>query len=200
MILTRHFVFLHVPKTGGTFVRRLLEAHAPADWQVQILSMHPRATDIPPSHRHLPRLALIRNPFAWYVSWYYFLMGNRDRDPLFEELSAGRTRSFGETIRAGFALDRLARTGEGPFSQYLRHFLGDLDRVRLGRMEDLRTVLPQMLGEVVTLPADLEQAIGRRPPVNKGEHRPYREEYDEELRALVERGERLLLQEFAYRW
>ena len=54
MFLTRHFVFVHIPKTGGNFVRELLEQHAPEDWQVQRLEDHLTYEHIPASHRDLP--------------------------------------------------------------------------------------------------------------------------------------------------
>jgi hypothetical protein len=74
MVLTPDFVFVHFPKTGGTFVTQALSrlyggregAFLNTDQQ------HNTCSDIPDEHRHKPIVAAIRNPFEWYVSQYHF--------------------------------------------------------------------------------------------------------------------------------
>ncbi len=87
MILTDRFVFLHQPKTGGTFVtsvlERLMKPPRPRTWIGRTLrkvrgrtwrdtAKHGTADEIPPSHRGLPIVATVRNPFDRYVSQYEF--------------------------------------------------------------------------------------------------------------------------------
>ena len=63
-------IWLHVPKTGGTWLRQVLRAHAPRDWE---LVEHPE-------HRSLDGAALdgrsvwsmCRNPWDWHVSLFSF--------------------------------------------------------------------------------------------------------------------------------
>jgi hypothetical protein len=87
MLLTDRFVYIHQPKTGGTFVTqsvvRLLEAHEPrsflsrlfgrrTDDRVVDTSKHGTCGEIPESHRGLPVLASFRSPWSRYVSQYYY--------------------------------------------------------------------------------------------------------------------------------
>ena len=47
MLLTPHFVFLHMPKTGGTFVRQALLDTLPESTKVETLWNHAPARRIP---------------------------------------------------------------------------------------------------------------------------------------------------------
>lgn len=94
MILTHDLVFVHFPKTGGTFVRRMLtkldEARIKGTWLAYLppnirrrvrrdfidydLSdkQHDPCRHIPASHQDKPILATLRNPYDRYVSIYEF--------------------------------------------------------------------------------------------------------------------------------
>jgi hypothetical protein len=100
MILTDRFVYIHMPKTGGTFVTSVLERlHTPNPTRLQrllrhmqrrrglktfafvhrrygpLLNVEPKhgtCHDIPETHRHLPILSCMRGPYVWYVSQYEF--------------------------------------------------------------------------------------------------------------------------------
>ena len=73
MLITKHFVFIHLQKTGGVFFRRLCHDHLPPDWIVRELKQTHAGYDlIPAEYAHLPAIAFIRNPWDWYVSWYHW--------------------------------------------------------------------------------------------------------------------------------
>jgi hypothetical protein len=95
MIITDKFVYIHMPKTGGTFVTSVLEqiycrpkeeAKHPPAWarlpgkyppkRYRRLGgpemKHAGARKIPPQFRHLPVVGCIRNPYDRYVSEYHF--------------------------------------------------------------------------------------------------------------------------------
>ncbi|HUI06644.1 MAG TPA: hypothetical protein VL486_06530 [Verrucomicrobiae bacterium] len=97
MILTDDFVFIHEPKTGGTFVTEMLRRiYEPAKKAGPITRALRRARDgrklmvdtrkhgtcseIPRSHCRQPILATIRNPYDRYVSQYEFAWW-KDRPP-----------------------------------------------------------------------------------------------------------------------
>ncbi len=70
MIVTPDFVFLHLPKTGGTFVTHILQ-QLYGDRLVNI-DKHGTCSDIPQADRGKPLLSTVRNPYDRYVSQYRF--------------------------------------------------------------------------------------------------------------------------------
>ena len=69
MIVTPRFVFLHLHKSGGTFVNACLMQHVAGAQQI---GYHLPRTMIPDTHRHLPVLGFVRSPWSYYVSWFSF--------------------------------------------------------------------------------------------------------------------------------
>ena len=97
MLITKRFVFIHLPKTGGTFAKNALEnlyipqaqvagrlvrqsnhilSRTKAALGIQpnflSLSKHGYRHEIPEKYVPLPILACMRNPFDWYVSNYKY--------------------------------------------------------------------------------------------------------------------------------
>lgn len=78
MLLTDRFVFIHQPKTGGTFVTEMLERllarrkSARGGPALVNTEKHGTCDDIPEGHRGLPILSIFRNPWSRYVSQYHF--------------------------------------------------------------------------------------------------------------------------------
>ena len=104
MITSKHFVFIHFPRTGGRFVRQMFKLLVPRTWDTQLLGEHMHVSDIPPSHKDLPRFGFVRNPYNWYVSWYSFHM-NVWRNDLFNEMSDNGTKDFKSTLITGLNMD-----------------------------------------------------------------------------------------------
>ncbi len=73
MILTPDFVYIHHPKTGGTFVTNVLSRlYGGRDGGFQDVAKHATCSDIPEEHRGKPIVSAIRNPYDRYVSQYRF--------------------------------------------------------------------------------------------------------------------------------
>jgi hypothetical protein len=94
MIYTDRFVYVHEPKTGGTFVTTALFRLYSIQWTrlthlksalfrnlmyngrhgtfVYNNNKHGTCSDIPSPHHHKPILATVRNPYDYYVSQYEF--------------------------------------------------------------------------------------------------------------------------------
>lgn len=121
MILTPGFVYIHLPKTGGTFVtsvlERVLKPPRPATRFGRFLrrlrgrtwhDTNKRGTvsEIPPSHRGLPVLTTIRNPFDRCVSQYEFAWWKErtrewvDREAIRREFPSFPDLSFPEFVEA----------------------------------------------------------------------------------------------------
>lgn len=197
MYLTQHFVFLHVPRTGGNFVRVLLEQHAPADWRLQRQHDHATVAEIPASHQHLPRLAIVRNPYAWYVSWFHFQQ--KTRDAFFLEVSDGGRLGFQDSLRNALQSRDALQRGEGPFTQTIREMLGhDVAGVHVGKFERLRSELLRLFGLCVAVPPGLAAAIQALPVQNASEHRHWRTYYDADLRDRIAAKDREALRFFGY--
>jgi hypothetical protein len=92
MLLTDKFVFVHLPKTGGTFVKRTMAQvygikHRRTAWDRLMLKLrgvpfevggkHDPCSAIPPAYRHLPIVSSYRNPYALVVSHYRFAWWRR---------------------------------------------------------------------------------------------------------------------------
>jgi len=103
MVITDDFIYIHMPKTGGTFVtdvlNRIHEIPPPRRWErirraavalfpsllsptrygpfLNIEPKHGTCHDVPALHRHKPLLSTVRNPYDWYVSQYEFAWWKR---------------------------------------------------------------------------------------------------------------------------
>ena len=114
MIVTNRFVFIHMHKTGGQSINQgLLNCVA----GTREIGYHYPHSLLPQEFAHLPLVALIRNPWDWYVSWYAF---NRESEngmnnQLFRIMSDGGSSDFKTTISN---LIRIAEDNEQ--SQYYR--------------------------------------------------------------------------------
>jgi hypothetical protein len=73
VLITKHFVLLHFPRTGGVFLRRACRAHLPRDWILaEPDTTHAYHAKVPEEFMDLPMITFIRNPWDWYVSFYEF--------------------------------------------------------------------------------------------------------------------------------
>jgi hypothetical protein len=91
MVITDKFVFVHQPKTGGTFVRQVLDSVARAEvtqgplgrlrragllprrfHYLDTADYHDTCHEIPPEHRQKRIVSAIRDPFDFYVSFYHY--------------------------------------------------------------------------------------------------------------------------------
>ena len=67
MIVTKHFVYIHTSRTGGTFLNKLIMEHVPG---ARMIQYHGHLGDLPREYAHLPVIGFARNPWDWYVSMY----------------------------------------------------------------------------------------------------------------------------------
>jgi hypothetical protein len=85
MVITDQFVYIHLPKTGGTFVakalrrlfdgqRRLfIDTSTPEGCaELGVISKHQTVREIPAAHAGKPIAFTVRNPFDHYVSYFEF--------------------------------------------------------------------------------------------------------------------------------
>lgn len=71
MLITPDFVFIHMPKTGGTFITEMLR-QVYGDTAVEAGRKHATCDEIPDVDRGKPILSVMRSPFDRYVSQYHY--------------------------------------------------------------------------------------------------------------------------------
>ena len=228
MIATDRFVFLHLHKSGGTFVNECLLRFVPGARQ---LGYHlPRAM-IPSELRQLPVLGVVRNPWSYYVSWYAFQAARPQPNPLFGVLSRNRELGFTATIRnmlelgrdrellaataralpaqytnrglnlPGPALAGIAGSGEGFYSFLFRYMFDGPVPPLIARMESVRGELPALLEQAGVEPgAELRRHLALAPPSNVSSHGAYTDYYDAGLADLVAERDAAVIERFGYRY
>jgi hypothetical protein len=219
VLITKYFIFAHVPKTGGTFIRNVCAHQLPADWILREQKQTPHLTvrKIPAEHAGLPVFGVVRNPWDWYVSWYHFTAQNFDT--LSERQKKTWAPIFGEGAASFHDAVTAACTGEplpGQDPEWLRS-LGargqDLytawhqrtlkgppaeNPLQIGRFESLREdFLAFLRDHDVPIDDHFIDAVRHAVPQVGSKHHQYRSYYDAELRELV-REKNLLIDEFGY--
>lgn len=226
MIVTSRFVFLHLHKSGGTFVNQFLLRHFP---DARLIGYHLPRQYLPAECAALPIFGLVRNPWDYYVSWYAFQAARNAPNPLYRVASEDGRLEFNATIEnllnLGQDRARLERLAEalpeeftnrginltrrclasfagsphGFYSLLFRRMFGDCSGVTCGRMEALRADLAAFLHHVgVQLDAREREFIEHHAPLNTSLHEPYAGMYDDGLRDLVARKDALVIERFGY--
>lgn len=227
MIVTPRFVFLHLHKSGGTFVNAGLMQHIAGARQI---GYHLPRSLLPAQYAALPLLGLVRNPWSYYVSWYSFQRSRPRPNALFQTLSQGGALDFAGTIRnllnldrdpalldrvlavlpaayvnqglnlPSFALAPIRGSGLGFYSFLYRYLYGpDVSAVKLARMEQLRLEVPRLLESAgEPLTVALLEYMNAAPALNTSEHGPHRQLYDAELAQMVAERDRLVIDRHGY--
>ena len=229
MIVTPRFVFLHLHKSGGTFVNECLLKYVE---DARHVGYHLPRRMVPPEHAHLPALGFVRNPWSYYVSWYSFQLERPHPNFLFRILSDDGRLDFDTTLRnmldlgAGsvrlemllralpstysnqglnlpnFALEPIRDTRLGFYSYLYRYlYQGGNEPVIVGCMENMREDLVPMLDQVKHTPSDEMRAfIAEELPRNISHHDEYGSYYSDALRDLVAKRDEEVISRHKYRF
>lgn len=227
MIVTEKFVYVHLHKSGGTFVNECLMRFCPG---ARMLGYHLPRRMIPIEFAHLPVLGFVRNPWSYYVSWFAFQSQMAQPNGLFRIASENGSLDFSGTLRnlldlgrasdkldlllrvlpktygnqglnlPGFALAPIRDSGHGLYS-YLFDYMysGDGPQATIGRVDSLRTDLLNFLDGIEgVLTAPMQDFIEHAAPRNTSSHDALRDYYDTETAALVAERDRLVIERFAF--
>jgi hypothetical protein len=214
MVITKHFVVLHMPKTGGVFLEQVCDEHLPPGWVARhALHRHAPWEEVPEPYRDLPAFYAVRNPWDWYVSWFdHVHRGRRDFDykehkPFWQTAFAEGRNDFRQTI-VNACTGHVAheQTPIPPGVDYYSarwNWIGGeglaCGQVEVGRFEWLRDDFLAFLDRHrVPVGETFRDAVARFEPVNVGERGPYRDYYDDETRALVGAKTRAIVERFGY--
>lgn len=229
MIATDRFVFLHLHKSGGTFVNECLMRFVPGARQI---GYHLPRSMIPPDASALPILGFVRNPWSYYLSWFSFQQQQVSPNFLYRTLSDDGRLDFGATLRnmldlgagsirldlivralpstysnrglnlPGFALAPIRGTKLGFYSYLYRYLYGGVGiPVQLGRMEVLRDDLPALLQSTGHSPSpEMQEFIAMAAPRNKSAHDDYTRYYTDGLRDLVAERDAEVIERHGYKF
>lgn len=235
MIITEHFVFIHMHKTGGQTLNDIIKRCMPAH---QMVGYHFPCSEIPPKYSALPRVGMVRNPWDWYVSWYAFNKRPNIHNQLFAIVSdhgqadfkatvtnlvnLGSDSSVSERQRAELidilpeSLDNNRGVGltkdcirnfssneNGYFSWLFKRMLGDDSdaQVHVGQFENLQNDFLAIIGQLLNRETTaLQHELEKHERKNPSQHSHYSHYYDDELRELIARKERPVIEKYDYRF
>jgi len=126
VIITERFVYIHMPKTGGTFVEAALErllssqktlyidtATDSGRLKLRAKDQHQTVSQIPSVFRDRPIVFTVRNPYDHYVSFYEFAWWKDHPGDTFDERRIRRRYphypeiTYREFLEAGFDWEML---------------------------------------------------------------------------------------------
>jgi hypothetical protein len=186
VFITPYFVFVHLQKTGGTFIRLLCRKHLTLDLKIP----HAPASAIPPEFGTLPVFAVIRNPWDWYVSWYCWIVDHDEVEGVAKKAGLFNGDDFAEIVRGAcrphpdrpdWDWDLYTWLWEHSYRRAQRQGM----EIEVGRFENLRGDFVSFLDRHDVPGEELRQAVLAAPAANASERNSYRDYYDDALRDLV---------------
>ena len=227
MIVTENFVFVHLPRSGGTFISEVIKKFFPAVCEI---GYHlPRAL-LPKEFSHLPVLGTVRNPWDYYVSWYQHQQSSKKHGPLFSFLTENQKLDFVETTRKELNLcvndkldvllqalpeefnykekhipnltrdvmRKIRGSGIGLYTFRFNQLFGQADDLYFCRVESLRTDLMKFFETVGVASDSLRKHVFATDKKNISEHLHYSTYYTPDLAELVSIRDRPLIERFGY--
>ena len=228
MIVCNKFVFLHLHKSGGTFVNQMMANCIPYARQI---GYHFPYTELPRAFQRLPVVGTVRNPWDYYVSWYHFQQQLPQPHPLYMIVSNHGSLGFEATInnllsvgedealfndfyqqlpkqflRAGINLRQqclapLQNSGIGFYSfLYQRLYQGSVNPTII-KMEHLREGLNDLIEQLQLQPAQKIKAfINDAPKLNTSEHKKYQSYYSNTLKERITRVDAAVIDQHHYQF
>jgi len=202
MLITNDFVFIHLQKCAGTFVRKFLKKTNLIT--VNTTVKHDSVRQIPEKHKGKKIIGVIRNPWDWYVSWYSF-RHKEGHSPQFGDLFEGSFESFLQKIffdrhgiRNDINLDELRSFGIGPYTgRYKNSYCcedGNFANVSMIKMEDLYA---GMISEM-KLTVEQIKILNSMNKVNTSSHPHYSTLYTDKTCKWITDREQFIIHKYGY--
>ncbi len=223
MIIAPDFVYIHLQKCGGSFVREYLTKHIPGAKYSG--TVHDSVRDIPRQYRGKHILGTIRNPWDWYLSWYastqrsksglFWLLHKNGKQTTFTEFMAtifslknkihnidfGLVSSFGIGIYTYRYIQSYCHNPSRVLKQLQSQSLIDntVSKIHFCRTENLRLDLMNFL---ITTPTGITESqkkeLTTMDKVNTSKSQQHKNEYSEQLIQLVKVKDRYIVNRFGY--
>jgi hypothetical protein len=228
MLVTDKFVFVHLPRTGGTFVSDVIRKFFPTAHEI---GHHLPREFLPKEYSHLPVLGTVRNPWEFYVSLYHYAWQIDATSILVTWMTENGRVGFTGSIRnllnltvnderLDVLIDMLPQhvdysrrqipnvnkdtmrgvrgTGVGYFSFRFNEMFGNADNMFLCRLETLTQDLLAFFERIGAASNELRDYVLRVGKKNISEHLHYSTYYTPELAQLVSIRDRPLIDRFGY--
>lgn len=224
MIATERFVFIHLHKSGGSFINAALMKFFPDARQ---LGYHIPASELPATYAHLPLLGVVRNPWSYYVSWYEFQQSLQAPTFVWRVFSDEGRLGFGDTVHRmlycgqdksivnrliELAPEKYSNTGvnitrkhlerldgepRGWYSFLFNHMYGDCP-VEFIKTENLRQDFHDFLIKRMNISPELHSHIFQSEKINVTPHGSYGGYYEQALADQLATQENSIIRRFGY--
>jgi hypothetical protein len=228
MLITDKFVFLHLPRSGGTFVYDVVRKFFPSAREI---GYHLPRELLPGEYSHLPILGTVRNPWEFYVSWYHHVRPRNTASILFSCLSENGKHGFEETTRNALNLGvsderldvligmlpehvdyrrrnvpnitkdsmrKIRGTGVGYYTFRFNQLFGKADDVFFCRLDSLREDLVAFFDGIGVTTDELRDHVLSLDKKNTSEYTHASTYYTAELAELVRIRDRPLVERFGF--
>jgi hypothetical protein len=228
MIITDKFVFVHLPRSGGTFVTGVIRKFFRSAHEI---GHHLPREFLPREYSHLPVLGTIRNPWEFYVSLYHYVWPRDAASVLVLWMSENGTLGFEGSIRnllnlgvnderldiliemlpqrldyskrhipsaTKDSMRRVRGTGIGYYTLRFNQMFGNADDVFFCRLETLRQDLVAFFKGIGAVTDELRDYVLGEDKKNISEHLHYSTYYTPDLAELVLTRDRPLIERFGY--
>jgi len=228
MLVTDKFVFVHLPRSAGTFVTDVIRKFFPS---VREIGYHLPLSALPREFSTLPVLGTVRNPWAFYPSWYFHHLPGERYLPLFCALSDNRKLNLVETVRNALNLgvndarldillpqlavdfnyterhvsnltrsemEKIRGAAVGLYTFRFNQLFGKAENIFFCRVESLRRELIAFFDKLGIATDELRSYILALDNKNTSEHRHYSTYYTPELAELVALRDRQLIERFGF--
>lgn len=220
MYVTKNAIFLHIPKTAGTWIKKILEPITLNQRKHGILFSKPQNKEV---------FVFTRNPWDWYVSQYEFNKNGSDimgtEGFLYEKITH---KDFSEWIHL---MNNPSYDFKNKMYNYSRLFVmlnrktvNDVNKyvpyqwltndvsvfqnyynvftkyaTYVGKQENIRKELVYMLDRCSELTNEIESSILKEPPLNVTiSKKNYRDYYTDELMRVVEMSNGDIIKKYQY--
>jgi hypothetical protein len=228
MIVTDKFVFVHLPRTGGTFVSEVINKFFPSAHEI---GHHMPRELLAREYSHLPVLGAVRNPWEFYVSLYHYVRPKDAANRFVSWMSENGRHGFIGSVRNLLNLGvnderldvliemlperldyskrhipsatkdvmrRVRGTGVGYYTFRFNQMFGNADDVFVCRLETLRQDLISFFEGIGAATDELRDYVLRLDKKNIAEHLHYSTYYTPELAELVSIRDYQLIERFGY--
>lgn len=200
MIHNDKYVFIHLQKCGGTFIRYILEKYfggknvdsipLPDTYKQELydkynitygnltnMSKTPHSNNIPNNFKGQIIIGCIRNPFDYYVSRYTYDLSLKKIEKV----------SFKSWLKTAI-----------PFSKCFYNMYGKFTNIKIIKLEQVCDDLINIMEQIYNINKDICDKIRCEKKINTTVRNSYTDYYDDECKDIVYKNDKKILHNYNY--